>query len=89
MKPKGSLSCSQKPSTDPYPEPDQSSPYHPILYIFLLSYHLVQDFLAVSFLLDFNQTPVCIPLLMGATCPAHLILHNWRILIIFGEEFPH
>jgi hypothetical protein len=26
-----SLSCSQDPSTDPYAEPDQSNPYHPIL----------------------------------------------------------
>jgi hypothetical protein len=27
----GSLPCSQQPSTGPYPEPDQFSPYHPIL----------------------------------------------------------
>jgi hypothetical protein len=31
MKPEGSLPCSQEPSTGPYPEPDQSNPYHPIL----------------------------------------------------------
>jgi hypothetical protein len=30
-KPEGSLPCSQDPSTSPYPEPDQSSPYHYIL----------------------------------------------------------
>jgi hypothetical protein len=29
--PQDSLPCSQEPSTGPYPEPDQSSPYHPIL----------------------------------------------------------
>jgi hypothetical protein len=31
MKPEGSLPCSQKPSTGPYPGPDKSSPHHPIL----------------------------------------------------------
>jgi hypothetical protein len=31
MEPEGLLRCSQEPSTGPYLEPDQSSPYHPIL----------------------------------------------------------
>jgi hypothetical protein len=31
MEPEVSLPCSQEPSTGAYPEPDQSSPYHPIL----------------------------------------------------------
>jgi hypothetical protein len=31
MEPEGSLPSSQEPSTGPYPEPDQSNPYHPIL----------------------------------------------------------
>jgi hypothetical protein len=31
MEPESSLPCSQEPSTGPYPKPDQSSPYHPIL----------------------------------------------------------
>jgi hypothetical protein len=31
MEPKSSLPCSQEPSNGPYSEPDQSSPYHPIL----------------------------------------------------------
>jgi hypothetical protein len=30
-KPEGSLPCSQEPSTGPYPEPDNTGPYHPIL----------------------------------------------------------
>jgi hypothetical protein len=31
MEHEGSLPCSQEPSIGPYPEPDQSNPYHPIL----------------------------------------------------------
>jgi hypothetical protein len=31
MQPESSLPCLQEPSTGPYPEPDQSSPYHLIL----------------------------------------------------------
>jgi hypothetical protein len=31
MEPEGSLQRSQVSSTGPYPEPDQSSTYHPIL----------------------------------------------------------
>jgi hypothetical protein len=31
MEPYSSLPCSQEPSTGPYPEPDRSNPYHPIL----------------------------------------------------------
>jgi hypothetical protein len=33
MEPEGSLSCSQDSATCPYPEPDQSSPRPPILYL--------------------------------------------------------
>jgi hypothetical protein len=28
-----SLPYSQKPATGPYPEPDESSPYHPVLFL--------------------------------------------------------
>jgi hypothetical protein len=31
MELENSLPYSQEPSTGPYPEPDESSPYHPIL----------------------------------------------------------
>jgi hypothetical protein len=44
MEPDGSLPCSQKPSTGPYPEPDQYNTYHHILSllrsILILSTHL-------------------------------------------------
>jgi hypothetical protein len=33
MEPEGSLSCSQEPSIDPYPEADESSLYHPFLFL--------------------------------------------------------
>jgi hypothetical protein len=31
MEPEGSVPCSQEPATGLCPEPDQSSPYHPVL----------------------------------------------------------
>jgi hypothetical protein len=31
MEPEGSWSCSEELATDPYPEPDESSLYHPVL----------------------------------------------------------
>jgi hypothetical protein len=38
VEPESSLPCSQEPSTGPYPEPDQSNPYHPIHPISLRSF---------------------------------------------------
>jgi hypothetical protein len=44
MEPKGSLLCSQEPSTGPNSEPGRASPYHPspifLRYIFILPTHL-------------------------------------------------
>jgi hypothetical protein len=33
MEPEGLLQSSQEPTTGHYPEPDVSSPYHPILFL--------------------------------------------------------
>jgi hypothetical protein len=33
MEPEGSLPCSQEPASGPYPEPNDSSPYHSILFL--------------------------------------------------------
>jgi hypothetical protein len=32
MEPEGSLPCSQEPAIGPYPEPDESNSYYPVLY---------------------------------------------------------
>jgi hypothetical protein len=54
MVPEGSLPCSQEHSTSPYPEPDRSSPYHPIPFsLFKIYFNIVQVFLVVSFFLAF------------------------------------
>jgi hypothetical protein len=99
MQSEGSLPCSQQPSTGPYPKPDQTSPYHPVLsllrFILVLSTHPCLGLPHGLFTSVFPyQCPICIPLLpIQATCTAHLILLNFIILIIFGEstsyEAPH
>jgi hypothetical protein len=42
MEPEGSLPCSQHPTTGPYPEPDQSNQYRPILGRAKICLHSVQ-----------------------------------------------
>jgi hypothetical protein len=55
--PEGALLHSQELSTGPYPEPDESGPYHPILFLqdpFLCySPTYIYAFLVVSFLMAF------------------------------------
>jgi hypothetical protein len=77
METKDSLRHSQEPSTGSYPEPDQSSPYHPILsnIHFNIIHQSVLFFLLVSLLLTFppifymhSSSPI------HATSLAHLIL---------------
>jgi hypothetical protein len=52
MGPEGSLPCSQEPSTCPYPEPDESSPFYPSLFltsILLVSAHVSLGLPVVSY----------------------------------------
>jgi hypothetical protein len=93
MEPEGSLPCSQEPSPGPYPEPDRSSPYHPILSllrsVLLLSTHLrlrlpsglFPSGFPTNILYGFLFSPI------RATCPTHLILLHLIILIMFVEEY--
>jgi hypothetical protein len=49
MEPEVSLPCLLEPSTGAYPEPDQSSPYYPILIQFVfISYVFMVYLLALS-----------------------------------------
>jgi hypothetical protein len=41
MESEGTIPCSQEPSTDPYPEPDQSSPYHPTLPLSKIHFNII------------------------------------------------
>jgi hypothetical protein len=90
MRPEGLLSCSQEPSTGPYPESDQFSPYHPLLskIHFIIIHPHVLIFLVVSLFLAFSHISYMHSLLLiHATFRDHLILLDLIILIILWEEY--
>jgi hypothetical protein len=91
MEPEGPLPCSQEPSTGPYPEPDQFSPYHPILSlrsILILFTHLWLGLPSGLFPSGF-PTNILYAFLFDpfhATFPTNFIL-DLIIPIILGEEY--
>jgi hypothetical protein len=92
MKPKGSLPYSQHPATNPFPEPDESSPHLPtpipFRSVLILSLHLSPGLsndlfhsrLPTKILYTFLTSPKC------ATWSAHLIFLD-LIIPIFHEEY--
>jgi hypothetical protein len=91
MEPEGSLPYLQEPSSGPYPEPDQSSPYHPVhslRSILILSTHLRLGIPSDLFTCGFLTKTLCEFLFspIRATRPTHFILRDVIIVIILGEE---
>ena len=91
METESSISHLQEPSTCPYTEPDQSSPYShitPWRYILILYSHLRLGLSSGFFLRLPHQNPICTsPVPISAMCTAHIILLDLFTLIIFDEEY--
>jgi hypothetical protein len=93
MEPEGSLPSAQEHATGPYPEQDESSPYHPnsvsLRSVLILSSFLLLNILSGLFpsgLLTFLFSP------MHATCPFHNILLDLNNLYLarnISYEAPH
>jgi hypothetical protein len=86
VEPEGSLPSSQHFSTGPYPEPDKSNPYYPILslrHISMLCIHLrvglPSGLFPSGFLISIRYEFLFSP--TRATCPVHLIQLNYIINI--------
>jgi hypothetical protein len=92
MEPESSLSRSQKPATDPYPEPHESnsdsSNNISVRNILILSSHVHLALPSCLFLWDFRTKMYALLISnIRTTCLAHLILRASIILIISGEEY--
>jgi hypothetical protein len=89
MEPEGSLPCSQEPSCCSYPEPDESSPYHPTLrsILILLSHlrlGLPNGLSPPSFCTKTLYAFIFLPI--RTTFHPYLILCDFILLLILGER---
>ena len=93
MEPEGSLPHSQQPATCPYPQPARSSLYppHPTFSrpFLISSSHLRLGLPSGLFPSGFptNTLYTPLPYPVRATCPTHLILLDFIIRTILGEQY--
>jgi hypothetical protein len=74
MEPESSLACSQEPSTGPYPEPDPSNPYHPILSLLRYSKYQISYPFCFAYPRNLSRSDV------------RLLMNFLNKLIFYGEE---
>jgi hypothetical protein len=92
MEPRGLLSCSQEPSSDPYPVRDESSAIGSnvflLRHVLILSFHLRVDLPSSRFLSGLPSKTLYAFLFfhMRAVYPAHIHLLDLINPIIFVEE---
>jgi hypothetical protein len=83
------LLCSQKHTTEAYPEPDESSPHPHVLFfkfILILSY-VCLGLPSSLFPLGFLTNIYAVSYTMHAKCPAHLILYDLVMLLVLGKKY--